>query len=198
MSEADIYLIGGKPETNKVQHLSLSATGNVTILQNGPPVPVEYVARSAAVVHNHSQITLTGGKSRINGADNHSLVWHLNVKSNPPQWTRRPDLLTGRRSHVSFSLGKYLFVATGYNGVYVTSVERLDISVASPIWQQITPNYPLTVVRAACVVVRDDAGVEKVWISGGWYKGYTFNAVYTWRGPGYSWQAEANMTQALS
>ncbi len=191
-------MIGGSPSTNHVQRLSLSASGVVSRLQDGPRLPVDSVITSSIVVDKQTRITNTGGSACLNGSRRYDLVWHLETADINPQWTLGPNLLTGRRFHISFRLGTNLYVGMGYDGSrYLSSLEKLDTTQSSPVWQYSLPNYPLRLHRAACVVMQGQDGVDEVWVAGGLlgYPSTRTNAVYSWRGPGYSWHQEASMTR---
>ncbi len=195
---AVINVIGGFDNT--VQRLSVSDSFGISRLQDGPYVPVQYMEDASATVDHRTRITLTGGFANVNGSSRYDLVWHLETTDATPRWTRGPNLLNGRRSHISFRLGTHLYVGMGRNANYVTELsglESLDTTTqSSPVWEQSEPSYPLNVSEAACVVI-ENQGVDEVWVTGGnLASGSRTNAVYSWRGPGYKWQQQTNMSKS--
>ncbi len=203
LEQAVIFVIGGY--SNTVCRLSVSDSSGVTHLQNGPSVPVyyQYAEDASAIVDHRTRITLIGGFSKLDQNIRYDLVWYLETTDVTPRWTRGPNLITGRRRHIGFRLGTYLYVGMGRDIKYgsdhpqLSGLESLDSSTQSSIWEQTGPSYPLNVSDAACVVIQNQ-GVDEVWVTGGYlapdiYTGLGTNAVYSWRGPSYSWQQQAYM-----
>ncbi len=198
---AVIFVIGGS-KSNRTQRQSVSTSGVVSYIPDTSRVPVSYVYGAAAVV-DRTRITLSGGLTNVNGSNRYDLVWHLQTTDLKPQWSRGPDLLTDRINHVSFRLGTKLFVGMGNtkgtNGL--SSLEMLDTTHSSPVWQQSFTGYPLTVTQAACVVMRNQ-GKDTVWVAGGTkYSGssssiYGIKSVYSWQGPGYRWKLQTSLLAA--
>ncbi len=194
-------MVGGVPETNRVQRLSLSASGAISRIQDGPQLPLKSLSVSSLVLDKETRITSTGGLAQmLNGMYRNNLVYHLDTANLNPRWTHGPKLQTGRRFHTSFCLGNTLFVGMGFDeSRYLSSLEMLDTTQTSPVWRYSQPSYPIRVHRTASVVIQGQDGVDEVWVAGGLLDFETklrTRAVYSWRGPGYSWHREANMTRS--
>ncbi len=189
---AEIYIIQGS--TNHVQRLNVSASGYVTErLQYSPSVPVDSVfAPSANVDSTRKLITLTGGYAKISGVPHFELVWNLNISHSSPSWTPGPNLLKGRYYHCSAKLGTVIYVIAGrdMDNIRLSSVEMWNTSETPANWTQ-TLEYPHSLLDAACCVMRDE-----VWVAGGWTSEGVINEVYSWKGPGYTWEAKPSMLKS--
>ncbi len=194
-SMAEIYIIGGNLRlfyrTSSVQRLVVSASGNVTEkLEDGPHLPVDTVFGASTVMDNSQTIiTLIGGYAWLNGSVRYDLVWILVTQHTSPNWTRGPDLITGRFHHCTCRLGAIIYVIGGEdsNNTKLSSVEMLDTSQLSPEWTQ-TQDYPPHVYGQACVVFGDE-----VWVSGGRTPSGLTKLVYSWNST--TWQARPSMIQ---
>lgn len=197
---AVIYLIGGYLK-KATQRVSMSESGVLSPLPGGPDVPVRNVMAASAAVDNRTRITLTGGQTIMNERLVYHLVWHLETSDVTPQWTRGPDLHIKRFGHISFWLAGNLYVGMGTSSgsIKVSSLEMLDTSQPSPLplpnWRTSLPSYPLNVSFPTCVLMQGQAG-EEVWVMGGESQSGITNAVYSWRGPGHSWQEQPSMIKA--
>ncbi len=81
-----IIIIGTSPNSNCVQRLKVSSSGNVTEqLEDGPQVPVYSVYGASAIIDDSQTIiTLIRGHAQTSGSDSYDLVWILNTQNISP------------------------------------------------------------------------------------------------------------------